>query len=92
MAGGLGSSASRVSKAAIGGRAGYMVTTSPDRKMISSTPAPNATSRGSRTASLLPLRNVRLRPMEMIFTLFVFTREYHDRLHTQRGGDGRSYK
>jgi hypothetical protein len=48
--------------------------TSPERTITSSMFSPNATSRGSRIASLLPLRKVRLRTMLIELLQAAFTK------------------
>src|SRR6266403_5637919 len=60
-----------------------MVSTSPDRTMVTSTSRPNATLRGKRTASLFPLRKVRL-SATAIATSFVITRIYEISLAVAR--------
>src|SRR4051812_1726188 len=53
-----------------------MVITSPERTIVTSISLPKATSLGRRTASLLPLRKVRLVTVGMGDLLFVITRIY----------------
>src|ERR1700675_593578 len=62
-----------------------MVRTSPDRTMVTSTSPPNATLRGKRTASLFPLRKVRL-SATAIATSFVITCIYEIFLGVARSG------
>src|SRR5665811_553257 len=63
-----------------------MVSTSPDRTMVTSTSRPNATLRGKRTASLFPLRKVRLSATAILAISFVITRIYEMFLGFARSG------